>query len=271
MGTKTLDRSSGAAKEEGPKTIDPRIRARRIGVQRDEGRSRLGKLMVVLGLLAIVAASVAALRSPLLDVDHVVVVGAKRTSAEAIVAASGVRRRTSMGDVALGPSSRRVADLAWVRRATVRREWPGTVRITVTERRPLAQIRSGAGGWLLIDRAGRLLARVSGPKTGIVELTGVEAAGPGSWLDAAFTDALGVAESLPADLRSQVAGVGRDGRGTSLRLSDGLAVGFGGGEDRGAKVEALRTLLAQPDRPCFASIYLGVASAPALTRHPGCG
>lgn len=271
MGTKTLSGPDTEAAPEQDETIDPRIHARRVSVKRDEDRSRLGKLIVVVALVAIVAGSVAALRSPLLDVDHIAVDGAGHTNADEIAAASGVRRRTSMGDVALTAASRRVASLPWVLRATVSRRWPGTVRIDVTERRPVAEIRRGAGGWMLVDRTGRLLGQSSSARPGLVVLEGVQTAPPGTWLPAAWDDALDVVTTLPADLRGQVASVRRDGReGTGLRLADGLIVDLGTGEDTGAKLEALRTLLAQPDKHCFASIHLQVSNAPALTRRPGC-
>lgn len=273
MDTKTRAPATGAAApgDEHDDTIDPRIRARRILVKRDEDRTRLGKVVVVLALVTLVAGAVAAMRSPLLDVDHIVVAGAGRTPEQEIVAASGIRRRTSMGDVALGTASRRVATLPWVHRATVRRSWPGTVRIEVTERRPLAQIHRQGGGWLLADRTGRLLARTPVPQPGVVRLSGVAAGAPGTWLSPAWDDALHAAATLPPDLRPQVSEVRRLARdGTGLALQDGLVVALGTGEATGAKLEALRTLLAQPDRHCFASINLQVANAPALTRRPGC-
>src|SRR4051794_4626238 len=115
MDTKTRAPGTHAGTgDEHDDTIDPRIRARRILVKRNEDRTRLGKGVVVLALVARVAGAVAAMRSPLLDVDHIVVAGARRTPAQDIVAASGIRRRTSMGDVALGATSRRVAALPWV-------------------------------------------------------------------------------------------------------------------------------------------------------------
>ncbi len=274
MSTKTLPPTpdTDRAAKDDETDIDPRIRDRRVRVQRDEDRSRLGKLIVVLALVAMVAGSVAALRSPLLDVDHIEVSGAGQTSPDAIVAASGVRRRMAMGDVALGASSRRVASLPWVLRATVRRRWPGTVQIKVTERRPQVEIRAGGGGWLLVDGTGRLLARSRAGRPGLVQLTGTETASPGRWLAAQWNGALHVATSLPSDLRPQVTGVRRVGtEGIGLRLFDGIEVTLGSGEDSDAKLEALRTLLAQPDRRCFGSINLQVANAPALTRRPGCG
>ncbi len=250
--------------------IDPRIRARRIDVQRDVGRRRLWKLGALFGLVALVGAAAAALRSPLLDVDHIVVRGAARSGTPTVVTASGVRRRTPLAGVALQGASRRVAQLPWVATATVRRVWPGTVRITVTERTPRAQVRSAAGGWLLIDPSGRLLARRRHPHTALVTLAGSETASPGLWLAPTWQGPLGVVRALPAALERQVRTVGRDQRGIELRLVDGTTVLLGTPDQLTAKFTALATLLSQPDHRCFASIYLGVPTAPALTRRPDC-
>lgn len=251
--------------------IDPRIRERRLRIRRDVNRRRLWKLGVLVGLVALVAAAVAALRSPLLDVDRVVVVGARHTGSETVVAASGVRHRVPLGSVPLAATSRRVADLPWVDRATVRRVWPGTVRISVTERRPVAQIRAPAEGWLLVDRSGRLLDRETALRTDLVTVSGQPPVGPGTWLAVRWLDRLRVAAALPADVTPQVMTVLADGSGVSLQLRSGASVVLGRPSDLVAKLEALRTLLAQPDQACFAAINLGVASAPALTRRPNCG
>lgn len=274
MGSGTLVRPPGTSSASGSEAagepaIDPRISARRLRVQRDQGRRRLWKVAALVSLLALVAGAAAALRSPLLDVDHVVVSGADHTGSEAVVAASGVRRQVAMADVALGVSSRRVAALAWVHTATVRRVWPGTIRITVTERQPLAQVRAAGGGWLLVDSTGRLLARQ--PKRGrLVTLAGATARPPGDWLDTSWRDPLRVASAMPDVIRAELVSVGHGARGTILALSGGTAVVLGDGNHVGPKLSALRTLLDQPDRRCFATIYLAVPGAPALTRRPEC-
>lgn len=273
--TDTLGRPTGTAaasagRESGARRIDPRIRARRIDVRRDEGRRRLWKIGLLLGLVALVGGAVAALRSPLLDVDHVVVVGATRTGAAKVVAASGVHHEVPLASVSLPTASRRIAALPWVFSATVRRNWPGTVRIIVTERRPVVQVPSFGGGWLLVDRSGRLLERRLVPEPGIIILTGVEAEVPGVWLGTAWLGVLRVSVALPTDLRPQVVSVGHDQRGAGLRLANATTVVLGGSEQLDLKFVALRTLLAQPNHRCFASINLRVASAPALTHRPGC-
>ncbi|MCU1354525.1 MAG: FtsQ-type protein, partial [Acidimicrobiales bacterium] len=135
--------------------IDPRIQARRVEVQRDRGRRRLHRL-VALGVVAgLVLAAVGATRSPLLDVDHIRVSGAKRTDRAALSRAAGVRLRRPLLDVDPGAIARRVEALPWVQRAIVRRSWPGTVMIQVSERRPLAVVTEAAGP-VLVDRDGRV-------------------------------------------------------------------------------------------------------------------
>ena len=53
--------------------VDPRIRKRQIDVRRAEGRRRLRVLTVVVIVVLLVAGALAATRTPLLDVDRIVV------------------------------------------------------------------------------------------------------------------------------------------------------------------------------------------------------
>ena len=76
--------------------IDPRIRARRIEVQRGMGRRRLQRLVDVGLVLAVAAGFAVALRSPLLDVDAVRVAGQRaHRRAELVVERAGIARATS--------------------------------------------------------------------------------------------------------------------------------------------------------------------------------
>ena len=109
---------SGPRRSHRPAHIDPRIRARRIAVQRGVGRRRLQRLVDV-GLVAGRGrrASSLALRTPLLDVDAIEVAGNERTAAEAVVAASGIAAgRPAHRPRPAGGRARRSPHLPWVQR-----------------------------------------------------------------------------------------------------------------------------------------------------------
>jgi len=131
--------------------IEPRLRARRIEVARDQGRRRLRRVLVLLALVAVAAAGVAIVRSPLLDVDRVTVRGTE-AGADAVREASGVVPGDALISIDAGAVADRVEDLPWVAEARVARDWSGTVAISVTPRVPVAVVGSGTG--TLLDAEG---------------------------------------------------------------------------------------------------------------------
>src|SRR3954454_10330973 len=114
--------------------MEPRIRVRRVQVRRQEGRRRLHVLVAVVASLSLGVGGWVATRSPLLDVDQVVLEGASLTGATTAAKAGGIIRGTAMVDVDEAAVTRRLRALPWVRSVSVTREWPGTVRIRVVER-----------------------------------------------------------------------------------------------------------------------------------------
>ncbi len=70
--------------------INPRIRERRIEVQREAGRRRLRVLLVVSSVLSAVGLAFLAVTSPVLDVDHIRIVGAQHVTLAQVRAASSV-------------------------------------------------------------------------------------------------------------------------------------------------------------------------------------
>ena len=192
--------------------VDPRLRARRIEVLRAEGRRRLRWVVVVLSTTGAGVASLVALRSPLFDVDHVAVTGAERTSTSAITAAAGLDLDEPLIEVDLGAVAASVEQLPWVDDAVVRRDWPGTIRIEVRERRPAAVVSVG-GSMVLADVAGRVLAttvRVPADLA-VVELAGRgEQVLPGDHLAPEEQPALVLAARAPEALRLAPGVVRRD-------------------------------------------------------------
>lgn len=140
--------------------VDVATREAFIARQRQRGRRlrRVRRSLRVLGsvvaaglvLAAIAIAGAAAahalLRSRLLAVSDVTVVGARRLSEAAVRAAAGIEPETSL--LALDPAAvaRRLEALPGVRRARVVRHLPGRVTLVIEEREPYALVNLGTGG-----------------------------------------------------------------------------------------------------------------------------
>lgn len=259
-----------AADDGAPKVrMDPRIRERRIQVRRDEGRRRLRVLIGLVAVACAVAATVGAAHSPLLDVDHVQVVGATKVSGADVIRAAGLDRHRFMVDVGSAGASRRIGRLPWIATARVERHWPGTVRIVVTERAPVASVPVDGGQVALVDASGRVLAKVAATPPGVIEVDGVPAPGaPGSRLSGPAAGPIAVVAALPDGIRGRIGSVVADPGGeVQLRLAGSHAiVRIGTLDGLDAKMVALATLLSRADTRDLASIDVRVPAAPVLTR-----
>jgi cell division protein FtsQ len=259
--------------ESGPGTaaIDPRLRARRIAVRRDEGRRRLRRLT---GLGVVAAAMVLTLgvtRSPVLDVDRVQVAGATHTPVGAIQRATGIKRHAPMTDVDLDRARAGVLALPWVRTVSITRSWPASVRVEITERTAIAVVTAGTEGFALVDGDGRVLELSPAPPPGYMLLANVPVPGPaGSAIDASASDALAVARVMPASLRPKVSTVVAEADGVVLRLVAGGVVRLGPATDLDPKLRAADTVLAEVDMTNLCAVDVRVASAPSLTRGKSC-
>jgi cell division septal protein FtsQ len=253
-------------------SIDPRIRARRIEVQRDAGRRRLRRVVDLGLLLAVAAGFFGALRSPLLDVESVRVSGADRSGVEAVVAASGISRGEQLIDVHLRAAGSQVAALPWVGEVHVHRSLGGTVEIAVTERDPAAVLGEGAAA-VVVDADGRVLARVSDvPEvaSGLVHVAGITGnLAPGAFLGGKATAGLTLAGRLASVVPGAIAQVSV-GDELVATLAQGGEVLFGDTTRLSAKLRSLETMLEQVDLTCLGRIDLRAPGSPVLTRQEGC-
>lgn len=250
--------------------IDPRIRARREKVAKDAGRWRRRVAIGALSAMAFGGIAVGLTRSSLLDVDTITIDGVsprdRETSPDEIVAALGIAVGDRMVELDLGGAAQGVARLPWVDRATVRREWPGRVRVSVTERQPLTYVEFGER-YALVDGRRRVLAFVPTRPDGWVELVGVEVpAAAGHHLSDEATPAIAVIESLDAELAERVSQVEIVKREVELVLDSGLVVAFGRAEEVAEKLVALRTMLQQVDLAGASAIDLRVPDTPIVLR-----
>lgn len=251
--------------------MDPRIRARRVEVRREEGRHRLKVLLGVTGVVVAGCAGLGATRSPLMDLDRVKVDGAVQLTSEEVRFVSGLRLGQPLADVDPGRVARAVETLPWASKATVRRQWPGTVTIRLAERTAAAAIPAEPGGFALVDASGAVLAHVEAVPSGLVQLAGLPPAGqPGSRLTDEGVAALAVAVALPPTLVARTAGVGPAAGGTGeveLRLSPDGMVRLGPPEDLARKFDAVAAVMAQVDLRNLAVLDVRRPDSPVLTRQ----
>jgi cell division protein FtsQ len=247
--------------------IDPRMRARRVAVRRGEGRRRLRRLLALVAVAVMCALAYLATRSPLLDVDQVRARGLVHTTEAELVAASGIEDGVAMTDVDAGRAEDSIAALPWVDTARVERDWPGTIEIHVTERRPSATVLGAAGEWFLVDDTGRVLAPADGPAADRPTIaTGATIAAPGS-TQPGLGGALAVVRLLTPDLQAWVQVVQPAPDGTvDLLLQGEVRVDLGSTAHLPDKIIDLATVLTRVDLAGLDTIDLSVVHTPVVTR-----
>ncbi len=246
--------------------IDPRISARRAEVLRSEARRRLRVALVVLAVVVVVVAGWLALHSRLLAARVVTVVGAVHTPVGQIVAAAGLTDHPPLLDVGASAVAG-VERLPWVAHATVAREWPDGVRITVEERTPVAVVREtpASAGWALVDRTGKVLASQARPQAGLPRVSGGEPPGPPGSTARGLGAALRVVTSLPKAFAGQVASVTEDRAGdVTLQLSSALTVYLGSTGQLSQKYEDIAAILEGADLTAGSTLEVAAPATPVV-------
>ena len=177
--------------------------------------------------------------SPVLGVRSIDIVGNVTVPAERIEQQAAVPQLHPLATVDLAEVEGRVMKIRQLASAKVDRVWPGTLRIEVVEREPVAAVTAG-GKAALIDKTGVVIEIKDTVPPGLPELK-VDRPAAG---DPTTMAALQVIQSLPDDLAAKVRLVRASSpEGVSLQLTDGRSVVWGA-SDRGAdKARILATLL----------------------------
>lgn len=251
--------------------VEPRLQERRQAV-RDEARIRRRRGLAVVAVVAgVVGALVAAVFSPLLDVDEVRVAGADRLDAAELVAASGIEVGDRMISLELDQARDALRGLPGVRSARVEREWPSVVRITITEEEPaaMALFEDGHG---IVATTGRLLDDGPYDSDGLLPLVvegdvELDTTDDGREVPEDVLVAAMVLHRMDEGLRSQLASATLDeDRLLSFALDDGATVRFGPLEDLPAKLGAAEAVLAQVDPECWDEIDVREPSRVTVSR-----
>lgn len=169
------------------------------------------------------------------------VAGTKHLTRAEVLAAADLPVGDALAAVDVTQVARRVRALAYVKSATVTREWPDKVRIEVTERTPVAVVDLGST-LRGLDADGVVFSTYRKPPPGlpVVRVTG----DPGQ---DALQEAAQVIAALPATLKTrvdylEVATVDQ----ISLALRGGKSVVWGSADQSALKAEVIGPLLKQP-------------------------
>jgi len=208
------------------------LRARR------DTRSRvLRALWWALGAVVVAVAVYVVAFSPVLAARTVAVTGTRVLTKQDVLAAAAVDVGTPLARVDTTAVAARVAGLPAVAEVTVLRNWPNTVQISVTERKPRLAIPA-ANGYLVADASGVVFEAVADAPSGLV------------LVDAPVTDRAllvdvgTVFSALSADTAARVSRVQADTRDSIvLRLSDGSRVIWGSAEQSALKSRVVDDLL----------------------------
>jgi cell division protein FtsQ len=246
-----------------PVGIDPRIRERRIEVQRQAGRRRLRVLLVVSSVVSAAGLVFLTITSPVLDVDHIPVAGTQNLTVAQVRAASGVHAHDHLLFVDTGAVARRIEKLSWVQHASVHRDLPGTLKITVSEYIPAVYVRV-VGGVMLVAASGHVIAPAKAAPPHSVEVRGVRRPPAVGGL-LAPPDAAGVVARLPGALRGLVVAIDVSGNGLVLDLARGGEIRLGNASDLDAKAASAQAVLAHLGSACVS--YIDVSTPPRPVSH----
>ncbi|GAB3707981.1 cell division protein FtsQ/DivIB [Corynebacterium nasicanis] len=174
---------------------------------------------------------------PVLRVSTFEISGNAHSPEEYVREATGVREGDNLVRVDAGQAARGVAELPWVRSATVSRHWPSTLAVSVIERQALMYSREGDGEHL-IDTDGRPFV-IDVPPEGSVEVTGSQRQDPDT-----LTGVAAALMALPEHVRALIASVDVPGEyELELRLHDGRTIFWGASDANHDKSLAVQTAI----------------------------
>lgn len=255
--------------------IDPRLRARRGAVRRAEGRRRLWFILAGLAILGLIFCGWAALRSPLLDLDHVDITGLGPSRLAEVENSIGLEKGTPLNDIEIGPIKADLEALPWVLRADVEKSWPGTVQIEVIERVAVAQLVE-EDRVAVVDASGTVMAE-GGLEYEELPRIAFEANAALGEVEPEALPGLALIGILPDDLFVWVEAVtyspgeSAEARGVvGLDLVGEAEAHLGEATLLDDKVQALRSVLNGVDLTCIRVIDVAVPDFPTIRRDPVC-
>ena len=212
---------------------ESKFRQRRIDVNRSEGRRRLRVFVIIGVVVAVVAAVLLLLASPILSIRTVNVEGNVYTDPDVLATVVDDLKGEAILTADLHRAEVILLAIPWVEDARVSMRLPSTVNIEIREREPVAFFRAVDGFNRVIDHQGRVLDVIEGDPVAYPLISGTgPSTASGQTVDQPFLGAAQLIDSLPIDLgdRLESAAVTPEGD-VSLLLSGGVTVLFGRPDD----------------------------------------
>ena len=219
------------------------------GASPSPGRNRWRTAFFMLaGVALVVGASWALLGNRLLVVRSVSVTGTAALLAPAqVITAADVPVGTPLLSVNAGAVTRRVEAIRQVASATVSKNWPDQLVISVKERVPAVAVKMAGGGYDQVDASGVIVSYAKA-KPAALPLLMTSLPGSGLQGSAAVSTAAAVLAELQPWLAKQVAevkptAVAAGTEQVTLSLRDGKTVQWGGADNAAQKNRELAILL----------------------------
>ncbi len=251
--------------------VEPRIVERRRGVETASHRRRTRRRVALAATVAVFAGAAALAFSPVADLDRVVVTGTSQLDDDEVARIAGLEPGRALLAIDLATARDRLRADPGVAAAAVEREWPGTVRVSIVEERPVAAVLVGDGARVVAVSGRVLRAGIAPDGLPLVELAGVEVPEEGERLDERAARVVALLADLRPELAGQLVGVRLDESGDlQLDVDGGASVRFGPLEDVPAKLLAIETVFDRVVQECLAVLDVREPTRPAVSRADGC-
>ena len=209
-----------AAKDATGRGIEPRLRQRRIGVRRAEGRRRLKWAAIVAAIVVVVIGFLAMLGSSLFSVTEIDVTGLQNADAAAVESVMADLLDQPVLLVDTDEAEERLEAIAYVEDARVRTDFPNSVSIELRERVPVATVQGTDGQFRILDAEGRVLDVIGGQPVAFVLISGTNPLdlAEGQFASQGYASATSIVTKLTPAVRSRLVSMSVTPDGSDLRF-----------------------------------------------------
>lgn len=226
--------------------VEPRLRQRRIGVNRAASRRRLWWAGAALVVIALVVGALAVLGSSWFAVEQVSVSGNVYTDPDGLAEVVDDLEGTPVLLVDTRAAEARLEEIPWVESARVTTRFPDSATVEIRERTPVASIAGSDGLFRVLDADGRVLDVIEGQPVALVWIAGPETLdlAPGTFAPVGYSSAASLVTKLTPNIRGRVEAilVTPDGSDLAMVLTSPngpIEVRFGSAIGDNAQIEKL--------------------------------